>query len=193
MAKVRVEIKGLKELQLQLKNLPKKLAKEVDAELGLGVGKMVALAKKDAPVDQNTIHSSIGGVQKKELLWEYFSNAAHSVYMEFGTKGRYNPIPGVDPSEFNVSGIKSGVGFYDSILDWVKRKKITGTYNVQTRRRIGSKTDQQIEDEQTAFAIYLSIIRHGVKPHPYFFKQVDAVKPELLRNIENVVNGQRLE
>ena len=117
MAKVRVEIKGLKELQLQLKNLPKKLAKQVDAELELATGKMVALAKKDAPKDHATLEAGINAKPIKELLWSYNSNAAYSVYMEFGTKGRYKPIPGVDPSEFNVSGIKAELGF--TIQFWI--------------------------------------------------------------------------
>jgi hypothetical protein len=191
MARVTVSIGGLKELQSSIKRLPKKLATEIDAEIEVALNEAVGLAKRDAPSNEANLIRGINAKKEKSLNWTFNSNAYYSVFMEFGTKSKYQPIPGVDPSEFKADGTgKSGKGFYDSILDWVKRKKITGTYSVKSQRRVGSKTDQQIEDEQTAFAIYLSIIRHGVKPHPFFFKQVDKVGPKLISNIQNVLNGQ---
>ncbi len=189
MGNVKVNLGGLKDLNLQLRKVIATKRKEVDAELQVATEEMERGAKRDAPADQATLREGITNEKVGELQWVLKSNAAYSVYMEFGTKGRYQAIPGVDPSEFNKEGVKNGKGFYDSILDWVKRKKIIGTYSVKSRKRIGSKIDQQIEDEQAAFAIYLSIIRHGVKPHPFFFKQLDVVKPKLIRNIQNVLNG----
>lgn len=193
MAKIKVDIKGLKELQQQLRNIPKELVKDIDQELGKAVKEMERGAVRDAPVDQNTLKAGIHHTRKAPLDWTFESSAFHDVYMEFGTKARYKPIPGVDPSEFKVTEKGTGKGFYDSILDWVKRKKISGSYNVKTRRRVGSKTEQQIEDEQTAFAIYLSILRHGVRPHPFFFHQVDRVKPKLIKGIQKVVDDKRIK
>lgn len=193
MAKVTVNLKGFKELRERLRNASAKIRKEVNAELKVAAEDIAVRAKRDAPADQNAIRNGINVGQVSELKWEVFSNAAHSVYMEFGTKGKYQPIPGVDVSEFKAPGgrVKGG-GFYDAILDWVKRKKISGSYSVKTRRRVGGKVEQQIEDEQTAFAIYLSIIRHGVKPHPFFFKQQDIVGPQLVKNVQRVLDDQRL-
>jgi hypothetical protein len=112
--------------------------------------------------------------------------------MEFGTKGHYTPQPGIDASEFKATGEgKTGKGFYDSILEWVKRNGIAGTFSVKTRRRTGSKLDRQIEDEQTAFAIYLSIMRHGVKAHPFFFKQIPIQEPKIQADFQQLVNEQR--
>jgi hypothetical protein len=192
MPKLKVEIKGLKDLEKRLRELPKHLTSEIDQRIGLRVNEAVGLAKRDAPADENALRSGISGVRESALNWLYSANAYHSVYMEFGTKKRYKPIPGVDPSEFKVTAPGSGEGFYDSILDWVKRKKITGTYSVKTRKRQGSKVDQQIEDEQTAFAIYLSILRHGVRPHPFFFKQIDVIAPKIESDIQSVINAERL-
>jgi hypothetical protein len=192
MPKLKVQIKGLEELKKKLQSMPRHLTSEIDQRIGLRINEAVGLAKRDAPADENAIRSGISGVREAPMQWLYSANAYHSVYMEFGTKRRYTPIPGVDPSEFKVTSKGSGKGFYDSILDWVKRKKITGSYSVKTKRRLGSKVDQQLEDEQTAFAIYLSILRHGVKPHPFFFKQIDVIEPKLLKDIESVINAERL-
>ena len=193
MAKFFVNLKGFDEFKGKLKALPRIIINEIDAELQLATEDMEKGAKRDAPADQATIRDGIGNVKDKELQWSLFSNAYHSPFMEFGTKGRYKPIPGVDASAYKAGGAgKSGKGFYDAILSWVKRKKITGTYSVKTRRRTGNKLDQQIEDEQTAFAIYLSIMRHGVKPHPFFFKQFDTVKPKLIAAIKNILDDKRI-
>lgn len=190
MGKVTVNLGGLKDLKVQLRKVVKEKAKAIDTQLQIATEEMERGAKRDAPADQATLRQGITNRKVSELNWILESNAFYSVYMEFGTKGRYQAIPGVDPSEFKATGEgKTGKGFYDSILEWVKRKGIAGTYQVKNRRRVGSKVDQQIEDEQTAFAIYLSIIRHGVKPHPFFFKQLDAVQPKLIRNIQTVLNG----
>lgn len=188
MAKFTVNIQGLAKLTKKLKDLPTEIRAEIDGEIESAMMKMRDGAKRDSPSDNSNLRAGIGYARVEPLTYDLHSNAAYSPYMEFGTKGRYKAIPGVDSTQFKGKGGGSGKGFYDAILSWVKRKKITGTYSVKTRKRNGNKVDQQIEDEQTAFAIYLSIMRHGVKPHPFFFKQLDAVRPELLRNIETAIN-----
>lgn len=188
---ITVKVNGLKEVQAQLMSYPKSLESKADAIVANNVREMVRNAKRDAPKDFGRLSGAI--TLKKNGIADYSMtcDASYAVYMEFGTKGRYQPIPGIDASEFKSTGRNSGKGFYDSILDWVKRKGIAGTFDVKTRRRTGSKVDRQIEDEQTAFAIYLSIIRHGVKPHPFFFKQIPIQEPKLNADFQQLVNEQR--
>jgi Bacteriophage protein of unknown function (DUF646). len=170
-----IQIKGLKELREGLRKIKERTLKtELNAILKDGAAHFVELAKKDAPVDQSILKQGITFFKKDNLRYRVASNANYSQFIEFGTKSRYKPIPGVTPENYTRGG--SGNGFYDAILAWVKRKGIGGSYSVKSRRRLGSKVDQRIEDEQIAFAIYLSIIRHGVKPHPYFFKQSAPTK-----------------
>ena len=71
-----------------------------------------------------------------------------------------------------------------AIVNWVKRKGITGTYSVNTRRRTGSKINQIAEDYSSAWPIAMSILKHGVRPHPFFFKQMAIVWPQFVRNVE---------
>ena len=183
-----VKITGLKAVQVLIEKTAKDLSKNADAIISSNVDIMVANAKKDAPVDMGLLKGGITKQKNGNADYTMTSNASYSPYIEFGTKGRYQPIPGVDASEFKgKGGKKGGKGFYDSILAWVKRKKIAGVYSVKTKKRVGSAIEKQIEDEQTAWAIYLSIIRHGVKPHPFFFKQKEEREPAIIRQIEQSI------
>jgi hypothetical protein len=197
-----VKITGLKELQVLLDRTAKDLTKNADAIISSNVDIMVRNAKSDAPVDMGVLKGGITKKKNSNADYTMASNASYSPYIEFGTKGRYQPIPGIDASEFKgKGGKKGGKGFYDTILDWVKRKKIAGTYSSGIKkkkgggfevggskgRRVGSAIDRQIEDEQTAWAIYLSIIRHGVKAHPFFFKQKEEREPAIIRQIEQSI------
>jgi hypothetical protein len=192
-----VKITGLKEVQVEIENLTKNLPKKVDGIVNKGVLEMVENAKKDVTDNSFDTGRLAGGITiKKNGFADYsmVSNQFYSPFIEFGTKGRYQPIPGVDASEFKgKGGKKGGKGFYDTILAWVKRKKIAGIYSTghgtkkKKGKRLGSAIDKQIEDEQVAWAIYLSIIRHGVKPHPFFFKQKDEREPAIIRQIEQSI------
>lgn len=193
---VTVKVNGLKAVEAKLKAIPANLKGKANQILQNNVLEMAQRAKRDVPVDFGRLKGSITASKGKstdQLSWSLVAQAAYAPYIEFGTKGRYKPIPGIDPSEFRGTGGKEGgKGFYDSILEWVKRKGISGTYSVKTRRRQGSKIDQQIEDEQVAFAIYLSIIRHGVKPHPFFFKQAPIQEPKINADFLQLVKEVRL-
>lgn len=189
---ITVKVNGLKEVQAQLTSYSKSLENKADAIIANNVREMVRNAKRDAPKDFGRLSGAITAKKNSNADWSMTCEVAYAVYMEFGTKGRYQPIPGIDPSEFKATGGNSGKGFFDSILEWVKRNGIAGTFNVKTRKREGGKIDKQIEDEQTAFAIYLSIIRHGVKPHPFFFKQIPIQEPKIKADFQQLVNEQRL-
>lgn len=181
----KVQITGLKAVQVQFEKLARTLPKNVDAVLSAGVDKMVRDAKADVPVDMGVMKGGITKQKNGEADYSMVSNASYSAYIEFGTKGNYTPIPGVDASEFKGKGDRDGK-FFENILAWVKRKKLAGTYSVKTRRRTGKKADRQREDEQVAFAIYLSILKHGIKPHPFFFKQGDKHGPAIIKAIEQL-------
>jgi hypothetical protein len=190
---ITVKVNGLKEVQAQIKSYSASLEKKADAIVANNIREMVRNAKRDAPKDFGRMAGAITAKKIKDADWSMTCDVAYAVYMEFGTKGNYRPIPGIDPSEFKATGEgKSGKGFYDSILEWVKRNGIAGTFSVSTKKRTGSKIDRQIEDEQTAFAIYLSIMRHGVKPHPFFFKQIQVQEPKIQADFQQLVNEQHL-
>jgi hypothetical protein len=189
---ITVKVNGLKEVEAQLTSYSKSLESKADAIVADNVRQMVINAKRDAPKDFGRIAGATTPKKNANANWSMVCDAFTAVYMEFGTKGNYRPIPGIDASEFKSTGGNNGKGFFDSILDWVKRKGIGDTYDIKTRRLSDKGVDRQIRYEQTAFAIYLSIIRHGVKAHPFFFKQIPIQEPKIKSDFQQLVNEQRL-
>lgn len=157
----------------------------VDQEIAAATQNMESKAKRDAPKDISRLYAAIITNKIDFLKYELTCNVFYAVYMEFGTKGRYRAIPGIDPSQFNVKTAGSGRGFFDNILEWVKRK---GFAALKTKSGRASKSlESTIAQEQAAFQIYLSILRHGVKPHPFFFKQLDEERPQLLERLNRIL------
>lgn len=185
-----IEVRGLNKLMRKIGEIPQTIRDETDALMSAASNNLVNKAVESAPIDQGILKSQITFKRQDEMKYEVVSGASWSAFIEFGTKSRVKV-----PAEFAAYAAQfkgkgrgqPGKRFYDSILAWVKRKKITGTYNVKTRRRDGSAVDRQIEDEQTAFAIYLSIMRHGVKPHPFFFVHVPAVRTQFEKGMKQVI------
>lgn len=184
------EIKGLDKLQKRLSTLPTKLKKEVGAEIQDGGRRINAKQLRLVPVDEGGIKQSTVPKKVNELNIELTSSKHYVPFMEFGTKRRVR-IPAELTSyaaQFKQSGPKIGLEeFLKIITAWVRRKGIAGRYSVKTRRRVGSKATQQTEDEQAAYPIALSILRHGVKPHPFFFQPFFDERESIVKNVEKVL------
>lgn len=67
-----------------------------------------------------------------------------------------------------------------AILDWVREKHISGSYSVQTRKRLGSKATRESEDLATAFAIARAIGKRGTKPFPFLLVGLRQSRQEAL-------------
>lgn len=168
------------------------LESKADKIVEANVREMVRNAQRDAPKDFGRLKGAITAKRIGTAHWEMVCDAAYAQYLEFGTKGNYKPIPGIDPSEFKSTGGQTGKGFFDSILAWVRRKGIAGTFSVKTRRRVGGKAERNVQDEKAAWAIYLSIKKHGIHAQPFFFKQGDKQEPLIQADIKSLLNEQRL-
>jgi hypothetical protein len=189
MAKFTINIEGLVKVSAQLNAAPERLTKKADAIIRDNVGQMVRNAKRDAPVDMGKLRNSITVQKDGELAYSMVCQSSVAPFMEFGTKGRYQPIPGVDASEFKSNKCESGKGFYDSILEWVKRKQIGVTYNVKTRRKEGTAKKRQEQFEQIAWAIYLTIFKEGVRPQPFFHQQGPKQEPKINADFQKLVDN----
>lgn len=186
----KVKVTGMAGLKAEFASLSSDLPKIVSSELQSMSQEWVLLAKKDAPADQATLRGGITFSQRDKLVYDIFSNAFYSPFMEFGTKGKYQAIPGTEKIAAEFKGYKGGdfMEFLRNIVRWVKRKGITGTYSVKTRKRRGSKINQIAEDYSAAWPIALSILKNGVSPHPFFFKQMHIVWPQMIRNVERRIS-----
>ena len=187
---VKVEIEGFGALKTLFKELPSHVQDIADAEMEEGAREFVTRAQQDAPVDQAFLKNHIAYKRLAPADYDIFSQSAAAAYMEFGTKGNYRPVPGAEAVAAKFIGKGEGT-FKDmvrAIVNWVKRKGIAGRYSVKSRRRQGTKVDQLAEDYAAAWPIIMSILKNGVKAHPYFFKQQGIVIPKMMARINQKID-----
>jgi hypothetical protein len=157
---INVNIIGYKQFQDSLKKMPSTLRKEVGTRVRAASEQFRDLAIKDAPADVGFLRSQITVKPIDELKYEVVSGSKYSAPMEFGT-----------------------------ILDWVKRKGIGGKYRGSIAAgKVTLSKKKQDTLVKTAEAIAWSILKNGVKPHPFFFKQIPIVRRDLFRKIRNILS-----
>ena len=183
----KVTITGMAGLKAEFASMAKELPDIVSGELETMSQEWVKLAKTDAPADQGALRGSITYYPAGPMKYEIVAQKFYAPFMEFGTKGKYQPIPGTEAIAAEFKGYKGGdfMELLRMIVRWVKRKGITGTYSVKTRKRSGNKINQFAEDYSAAWPIAMSILKNGVNPHPFFFKQMHIVWPKMVRNVES--------
>lgn len=177
-------IKGLSGFEQQFISAAEDIKSVVSNEVFAAAQQFVSGAIRDAPKDTGFLAGSIKFLQN-ELVAEIQASSEYAPFMEFGTKGKYRPIPGTEEIAAQFKGKSTG-SFKDMIrmiTEWVRRKGITGRFSVKTRRRVGSKAVQQSENLSAAWPIALSILRNGVTPHPFFFKQQEVVWPDMVKRV----------
>lgn len=203
--KINFQIKGLTELQAKLGKMPNEVKKMADAVLRDGAANWVLLAKRDAPANYGKLKQ---GITFKKMAngsligYTVTSNSNYSAFMEWGTKGKA-VIP-ADQSEYaaEFKGAKGGSidEFFLAIFEWVKKKGIADTYSTGIVRRGNSYTmdensimrsgrrkrasDAAIYD--AAFAIMMSILKKGVTPHPFFFKQKPIIEKKIISDFKQI-------
>lgn len=182
-----IESKGLKEVINRIRTYPEKIKSEVDAIMAEESLGMTEKAVNDAPVDESFLRQSISSERLGEMHYQNSASAGYAPFIEFGTKRKFNnPYPNIDPSQFKgKGGSKDGKGFYDEILAWVRRKGFAAT---KTKSGAKSKSlDSRIAEEQAAYAIYVHILRFGVKPHPFFFKHYFTATQSIIKKVREVL------
>lgn len=175
---IKVNVIGLDQFKSQLAKASQEVKNEVDAELNAAAMEFVALAKKDLASqggDRGTLLRSITYKKDADLVYSVSANTFYAPFIEFGTRGKFNPYPGTEEFAAQYRGIK-GAGtlkLIDAIKGWVKRK--------------GIATGKEID--RVAFLIARSIYKNGISPKPFFFKQIPIVKKNLTTRINTVLNG----
>ncbi|HEX4875144.1 MAG TPA: HK97 gp10 family phage protein [Chitinophagaceae bacterium] len=190
-ASLTLNFKGVDALQKKLNGLPKEILEEIDGEIETGLRRVEGIQKQRAPFNNRKLAQSIQYVKEKDGQHKLFSDAAYSVYMEFGTGTKVNTsisgnnLANVAASAYQAAKSReaSGVKFYDSILAWVKRKGIAARYSVKTRKRIKSTKSDDKRERQAAFLIMRHIKKYGVKPQPFFFNSWFEERPKINKKI----------
>lgn len=166
---VTIKVKGLDRLLRDLDKLPKQLEAEVDAELETGARMMAMGGKRDAPGDQGYLNSGITSYKAGRLSYVYASQAIYSGYVEFGTRSNVRIPAGLEQYAAEVKAQKtvSSLGAKEAIFQWCKRKGI---------------------EQRLWYPIFITLMTKGMKPHPFFFKQLDVYGPKIVKNVQAVID-----
>jgi HK97 gp10 family phage protein len=183
------QVQGLDRLLKVFDQLPKTVQKELNSELGFTAKEIRDGAKRDAPTDEARLKGSITVTEPKSLTFEVVAQTSYAGYLEFGTKTKTVIPPGLESIASQLKGPSGGQGNpIDALQQWVKRKGIAGTFSVKSRRRLGNKATKEQQDRQAALIIWQKIKKYGIKPHPFFFKQMEPAAGRLKQRLATIIN-----
>jgi HK97 gp10 family phage protein len=183
------QVQGLDRLLKVFDQLPKQVQKELQAELRITAKEIRDGAKKDAPADEARLRNSISVTEPGSLTFEVVAQTSYAGYLEFGTKTKTSIPAGLENIASQLKGPAGGQGNpIDALQQWVKRKGLAGTYGAKSRRRQGSKATKEQQDRQVAFLIWRKIKKVGIKPRPFFFKQMAPAEDRLRKRVAAIIN-----
>jgi HK97 gp10 family phage protein len=164
-----IQVKGLDELIKRLKDAPKELVTEIDAQLDDGSQQIAKLAINQAPGNTGTLKQQIGSEKVGSLDYSVFSNAEYSAFEEFGTGVYVNIPPGLEEyaAQFKSTGQVGLLNAKDAIFAWCKAKGI---------------------EEKAWYAIYNSIMTNGIHPQPFFFSALAAKEKTIIDRVSKAID-----
>lgn len=186
-----LNLQGINNLKGKLNNLVSVLKDDVSNEIKASALEIESIAKKLAPVNFGTLRNSISFSQDDDLTYSVAANASYAPYIEFGTGGKVSIPAGYQSFASKFKG-KSGSklnDFIDSLILWVKRKGLAGTYSVKTQKRLGSKSAQQSEDESLARFLAFKILKKGISAQPFLIPAFEMEKPKLKKRLKKLLNA----
>lgn len=201
------KVDGVAALTQRMQLLTADLRSEVKAEIGFAADDLAARAKADAPADQGFLRNAVSTFSvdtEDSVSSEVVVQNEYAAFVEFGTGAKFQAEPEFEAyaSQFrNQSGSGTFSDMVSAIAAWIGRKGIAGTYSSgvkkvkgggfalggATGKRRGSRINQIAENYSIAYAIAVSILRDGLTPHPFLFKNFDVVQKNLIQNVKNVL------
>lgn len=164
----KTSLQGLSKFKDKLRKAPKELQEEIGFELLDGVNRMVQGAKKDAPGNHGILRAEISSLKVAALEVDYISGALYSGYVEFGTRSLVSIPAGLEEYAAQVKAQKnaSSLKAKEAIFQWCKDKGIA---------------------PELWYPIFIKIMTKGIKPHPFFFKQVEKQEPSIKKVITEIL------
>src|SRR5690554_3280380 len=109
-----VNIQGMDKLQKKLNDLPKKLQREIDAEIDASANNIHAEQIRLVPVDEGRLKQSLSVKRLAVMERELVSNVFYASYMEFGTKTKVQVPAGLQEFAAQFKGPSGrGSGGFD--------------------------------------------------------------------------------
>lgn len=188
-----IKVEGLEAVLKRLHQFPVKLQDQVKGELKLASEEVKRNAVKDAPGDTGKLRQSIVVNHETGVSSTVNVQAGYGGYVEWGTKKKARVPAEIAAYAARFKGKTSspaGLKLNDAILAWVKRKGIGA--KLTKKGRPSKSADSQKAQKRAAFLIARKIYREGVKPRPYFFKNVFATRDKLVQRILQLVKQSKI-
>lgn len=156
MSGFKIEVTG--DIKKKMDKITAQVKQAVDDELYAFGFDTVAMAKQLAPADEGILRNRIV-MEKTELAVEISVAVNYAAYLEFGTRSFAAIYVATLPptwQEYAATFKGGGGGFEDyfrNIFEWCKRKGI---------------------EESAAYPIAISILRNGIRPHPYLYPAIET-------------------
>lgn len=169
----------------------KGMEQSVTDELAAFGQDVVRDAKQLAPVDEGLLKNSINS-DTQPLKVTISVNVDYAAYVEFGTR-RFAAayVASLPPdwqtfaAQYNGPGGGSFQEFVARLTAWVKRKGFAADVTAGGNR--SKSAGSAAKEEQAAYRIALSILRNGIKPHPFLFPAFEKNRPLLIKNLQNLL------
>jgi HK97 gp10 family phage protein len=167
-----LQVKGLDQLIKKFKEAPKEIVEDLDRAFVQAANTWVNGAVQEAPVFDGKLKGSIRFERAGVLHFTIIAGVFYAPYIEFGTKKKVRVPPGLNEVAAQYKG-GTGGSFKDllaSIEKWVRKN------NIGDRKKIKS----------TAFVIAVSIAKNGLKPQPFFFKQMPKAEAIIVNEFKEI-------
>lgn len=203
-----LQIKNLDKVVAEIKAYPADIEKIINNEFKNFGSQTANEARQRAPVNEGKLKGSIQ-FTSSNLEVRISAGVDYAGYIEFGTKSFAAAYVATLPAEWQTlaqevrAGASKGGSFKELVLkiaEWVRHKGlgtgfagkigVTGTFSVKSRRRTGSKSLQETQNMQAAYAIALKIVRVGIPAQPFLFPSFEKNKIELIRNLKAQLNAK---
>lgn len=160
---LRMEIKGLKQVEKTLQKLGDRAVKIIEDENTRFAENVEDRAIKAAPANFGNLRSSISREVTDPLDVSVGSPLVYAPFIEFGTGRKVDVPSGLEDfaKQFKGTGSGSFDKMVERIEDWMNKKGIDGDPRFMA----------------------LSILKNGIEPHPYLFPAVEIEFPDYLKRL----------
>lgn len=149
--------------------MPDTLQEEFAGEVEFSAERWAQLSKAAAPKDQGFLSQKISPAKVNDLEWDVISPQFYSPYLEFGTKSKVNIPVGLESYAAEFKGKTGEKGARIMIYAWMDR--------------VGIPKERQ-------WIVFISIMRTGIKAHPFLFIQEPAIEKEFIGHLQNIVDTE---
>lgn len=181
MPSITLNIKGVNEVFSKFDKYSKIVQEDIKDEVAVSALAIQSNAKKLAPVNLGTLRNSIYLVEQNNgqnaFKFTIGSSVRYAPYIEFGTGGKVSIPKGFETyaGQFKT---KSGGTFKEmlkALTEWVQKKGIASGK----------------QSKSVAYMIAVSILRKGLRPHPFLIPALEQELPKLKLRIEKILKNAK--